>query len=186
MNAPDRELAYLKRMYPTCYSSHCFYDDGGIVGIAYVYTRRVRLVLRFRSGRVLDEVVFHSGMFPDWGAFHWRDHVAQFVSRRKLDDGTHRSERANDVEFASSYPAIHEHLTLDWLDGAARQTSSLGISIDAGQWKARLADRDNGLVAFCSADGFYAVLDALERQLASGTCDWREDRFAGKAGKPKR
>ena len=187
MDASDRELAWLIRTYPRCYSQHCFHDDAGVVGTAYIYTRRVRLVLRYRSGRLIDECTLHSGQFPDWGRFNWREHVAQFVSRRRVDDGTHRCERAVDEEFARSYPAIHEHLTLDWLDGAARQTSSLGISVDSGAFKARLADRDNGLVTFVSGSGFYAVLDALEAALANGTADWREDKFSkASGGKQKR
>lgn len=109
--------------------------------------------------------------------------MAQFVKRLvPVAEGEVVHERAVDEEFARNYPALAEYLTCDWLEGAVRETSTLGISVDAGQWKARLADRDTGLVTFVSSDGFYAVLDALEGRLARGEADWRRDQFA----KPKK
>lgn len=116
----------------------------------------------------------------------WGVHVAQFVKRHvAVAEGEIVHERAMDEEFARNYPALAEYITCDWLEGERRETSTLGISVDAGQWKARLADRDSGLVTFVSGDGFYAVLDALEGRLARGEADWRRDQFAKAKRKPK-
>lgn len=110
--------------------------------------------------------------------------MAQFVRKNAVGaSGEIGGERAVDEAMASDYPALYEYLTLDWLEGQARETATLGVSVDAGQWKVRLADRDNGLVCFVSADGFYAALEALERHLADGSADWRRDQFA-KGKKP--
>jgi hypothetical protein len=126
-----------------------------------------------------------------WGSPEYRQciekglgvHVASFIKRHiAMAEGEVCSERAVDEEFARNYPALAEYLTIDWLEGERRETATLGISVDAGQWKARLADRDSGLVTFVSGDGFYAVLDALEGRLARGEADWRRDQYA----KPKR
>lgn len=126
--------------------------------------------------------------FPRGTYLYWRDQImAQFVRRLSVEtEGGIMHERAVDEAFAQDYPAISEFLTLDWLEGATRQTSTLGVSVDAGQWKVRLADRENGLVCFVSGDGFYAALDALEKALGAGTGDWRSDQFAKPKKSPRR
>ena len=110
--------------------------------------------------------------------------MVQFVQKRlPVPDGEVRGSPVVDSAFSKSYPALHEYLTLDWIDGQRRETSTLGISIDAGRWRGSLRDRDNGLVLWRSADGFDAVLGALERALVNPSeADWREDRYS----RPKR
>lgn len=113
--------------------------------------------------------------------------MAKFVKRLKeTDRGNLVGGRADDPELAKQYPALTEHLTCDWLEGAARQTSTVGISVDGGRWKGRLADRENGLVLFVSGDSFEGVLGALEAALTDPEADWREDQFASKRGGKKK
>jgi len=106
----------------------------------------------------------------------WRPYVADFIKRIKRDPEGVTGAVPVDSEFAARYAAVHEHLTCDWLEGAARRTSSLTVFVDGGRWKGCLSDRENGLVLFVAADGFGGVLDTLERQIRDGTGDWREQR----------
>lgn len=163
------------------YSRHTVLDDGGHLVVVTLFHSFFRM---------------EGGCRWSWGSRHvveiswrrlaaegiprdWRSCVATFVKRVvRMEDGGVRGERAVDLDMEQQYPALHEYLTLDWMDGEARETATLGISVDAGQFKARLADRDAGLVTFVSADGFLAVLEALERQLAAGTADWRRDQYS--------
>lgn len=162
----------------------CLYDDRGVLGHMVVFAGGVQFRASCRWGGELFCSPFYSPWdFPRGTFFYWREEImSQFLRRIAVEaEGGLRHERAVDEAFAQDYPALAEHLTVDWLEGAVRLTSTLGISVDAGQWKARLADRDNGLVCFVSADGFYAVLDALEQCIAQGVADWRVDQYS----KPK-
>lgn len=167
-----------------CLSRHIFLDEEGYLGTRSVHGRGARLTVRHRySGAVLLDVTL-GDRHPDYlqGVQKgWTDVVAKYVRKVERNDSGGVGERALDEAFMADYPALHEYLTLDWTEGQRRETSTLGISVDGGRWKCRLADRDNGLVTFISGDGLYAVLGALERALADGSADWREDQFA----KPK-
>lgn len=113
--------------------------------------------------------------------------MAAFVRRVIHDaEGGVRGERATDESFSNEYPALWEYLSLDWLEGSERLTSTLGLSIDCGQWKARLADRDNGMVCFVSGASYEDTLRALEAALAAGEADWRRDQFAKPRKQAKR
>lgn len=83
---------------------------------------------------------------------------------------------ADDPAFAAKYPALHEYLTLLWVDGKARQASTLLICADEGMWKGCLSDRDADMVLWGTGAGFLQVLETLEGQLASGQARWREKR----------
>jgi len=177
--------------YPKPHSTHCWYDQDGWRGMCGVFFGRYHFTLRHRySGKTaLDVIVWH--WEPGYSRLvrSWRDEVAKFVKRLSdADKGVHGHNAGVDEAMGADYPALHEHLTCDWLDGSRRVTSSLGISVDQGVWKGRLADRENGMVLFRSGDGFYGVLRALEDALVGDTADWREDQFAkpqGKGGKKK-
>jgi hypothetical protein len=174
----------LRRLSPgRAFSWQTIHDDDGFVCRLGIFPNEYRFVGRrtySAVGTLVWSVLRGDPLFEDC-VKDWGQHVAEFVRRCKADaEGGLRGERAVDAEFMASYPALHEHLTLDWLEGSPRETSTLSISCDAGRWKARLCDRDNGLVAFISADGFGDVLAALERGLVSGDADWRTDQFARK------
>lgn len=177
------------RSWPHAFSWHCGYDDGGWICRVGIFRRRYVHVLSHRwSGikPVTLTVWWGSAEYEDCLLF-WGAHVASFVKRLvPLADGDLHGERAVDDDMARDYPALYEYLTLDWLEGAARETATLGVSVDAGQFKARLADRDAGLVTFVSSDTFLGVLEALEGRLAAGTADWRRDQYAkDKKGRKK-
>lgn len=109
--------------------------------------------------------------------------MAKWVKRLAPEDKEGvGSGHAEDLDFASQRPALHEHLTCDWLEGTKRLTSTLGLSTEGGRWKARLADRDNGMVLFVSGDSVEGALDALEKALTGGEADWRVDQYATSKG----
>lgn len=162
-------------------SRHCVYDDSGWWGevILFEYGFRFRLSHRW-SGRVrLDWAC--SAASPTWRRLmpDWRFHVSQFV--RRFEAGEREAAmapKAVDKALAARRPALHEYLTLDWLEGQLRITSTVSISISNGSWRVRLADRENGLVCFVTGESFEGALDALEKVLAAGTADWRVDEYA--------
>jgi len=170
------------------YSRHCWLDEDGLYGECFIGKGyyRFRVTHRWSKHVIWDHYVRGgTEAFYECGR-RWSDYVmAQWVKRAAAPDGVARGERALDEELALSHPALHEHLTLDWLDGGVRETSTLTISSEAGRWRARLCDRDNGLVCFITGDGFHAVLGALERSLVEDTADWRVDQFAKRPGKKK-
>jgi len=180
---------YLRRRFPRRASSHVGWDDGAWICRVDIYTGRYVHVLshRYNSSLPVSWTVWRgTAAFADC-LKHWGAHVASFVKRVvPLADGSVASERAVDEDMARDYPALYEYLTLDWLEGISRETATLGVSVDAGQFKARLADRDAGLVTFVSADSFFGVLEALERHLAAGTADWRRDAYAKPKKSPRR
>lgn len=70
-----------------------------------------------------------------------------------------------------------------WSDGRPRQTASLLIFVDEGQWKACLNDRDSGSVAFVSSSSVGGLLDAISDGLRGDSLDWRRGRDQGKRRK---
>lgn len=83
---------------------------------------------------------------------------------------------ADDTDFRARYPALAEYLTLLFVEGKRRQTATLTLFCELGQFKCCLADRDEGTVLFRSAKSFAGVLEAMEGCLTDGTADWREKR----------
>jgi len=82
---------------------------------------------------------------------------------------------------AARYPNLWEHLTaLAYPDQTARVPSSVSVFLDAGCLKACLKDKDNGLVAFVTADSLTGLLEALEAGLAEESLDWRVDGYGAK------
>lgn len=87
---------------------------------------------------------------------------------------------ARDDDLHGLYPVLHDFLTLQGCEGKARKVGSVSLFAEDGKWKAALNDRDGGLVAFCSADSFAGLLEALDRGLKSGSLDWRDSKFRKK------
>lgn len=90
-----------------------------------------------------------------------------------------------DADFQRRWPAIHEHLSLTEHDGGeTRATSSLTLFCEDGRLKVCLSDKDNGRMAFASADTFQGLLDLLEAGLVTGSMDWRVSRTpSGRGGR---
>lgn len=166
----------------------CVHDDWPYYATATLREREVVVTLSVRdgSGPTLVERFPSCDYPPGELRSHWREYVAKFVAKRVPPAGGELSApEAVDSAFEGDYPGLHEHLTLDWLSGKRRVTSTLTVFCDAGRWKGSLRDRDNGLVCFCSADTFLGVLGALERAVVSGDGDWREEQRGG-GGPPRR
>lgn len=73
------------------------------------------------------------------------------------------------------WPELYHRLVdTEFEGGDPRQTSSLTLFAEDGLFKVCLSEKAEGLVAFCSGDGLFAVLDALEGQLTDGSVDWRK------------
>lgn len=73
------------------------------------------------------------------------------------------------------YPGIWEMLSAPAMpDGSSRQGSTLMIFCQDGSVKGCLNDRDNNLVAFTSASGVDALLQAIETGLQSDQLEWRK------------
>jgi len=174
--------------YPKAFSVQSFpYEDLYRVSCGIFYGR-YHIVIRpmWSKKPILDQVVWYWEHGYEQLVREWRLVVAKFCQRLAAEEkAALTGGRATDSALEQDYPALYEYMTLDWLEGKARQTATIGLSVDAGKWKARLADRENGLVLFVSADGFYEALGTLEKALASGTADWRTDQFAS-PGKGKR
>jgi len=149
------------------------------------YMRKDRLWTLVYSPRgedaILAVVSFHSffaPLFPHTSTEYKT--MAKYLKKAQQAAKKAKKER-KDPFFAEKYEALHEYLTMTaWEDGSERVTSTISLFVDQGQWKARLNDRDGGQVAFVSAEGFIALLEALETALRDGTLDWREDRFSAK------
>lgn len=100
--------------------------------------------------------------------------MSQFVKRAVARKQQIKGKKGiEDKEFAKRWPAIHEFVVLDTLDGAARETSTVTLSREGNVFKAALNDRDQEQSLFVSSDTLFAALDALEAALTSDMADWR-------------
>lgn len=73
-----------------------------------------------------------------------------------------------------------DYLTMLVDPGGERQTSTLTIFAEEGQWKVCLSDRETGMVLFRSGETLFATLDALEKACTSGRADWRAKKGDGR------
>ncbi|AYP28967.1 MAG: hypothetical protein [Circular genetic element sp.] len=77
-------------------------------------------------------------------------------------------------KWGSAFPSLWEFLTsAKYPDGSSRILGSLSIWVDVGCIKACLNDRDQGLVAFATADSPEGLWSALEKGLRDDTLDWK-------------
>jgi len=83
---------------------------------------------------------------------------------------------ASDPEFKRKWPTLSDFLTLTGWSGKQRKSGTLLLFCEDGKWKSCVNDRDGGHYAFCSADSFWGLLDALEGSLKGGGLDWRLSR----------
>jgi len=145
------------------------------------------LVFSLRGQQTIETVVsFHSFFAPPYPHTTTEYTIMAKYLKKAQRQAKKQKKEKTDPFFAEKYEALHEYLTLSvWEDGSSRMTSTISLFTDNGQWKARLNDRDEGTVAFVAAEGFIALLEALETGLRDGTLDWREDRFAAQK-KPKK
>lgn len=98
------------------------------------------------------------------------------MALRKLVDvsGSDKAPALEGGQWSSRWPTVLEFLeAVAWEDGSRRVPGSLTLFCEDGSLKACLSDKDSNRVAFVSARGPEACLDAAEAGLAGGGLDWR-------------
>lgn len=112
--------------------------------------------------------------------------MADFLRKRETRDPS-APLPATSSQLATAMPALWAHLSYgSYPDGSPRERSTLSIFCGDYGLQACLNDRDNGLVAFVTADALEGLLEALERGLASDSVDWRKARSGPSARKGRK
>lgn len=110
--------------------------------------------------------------------------------RDRVDNLNGRGDAAidsADEAFKKEMPTLWEFLTTDkWEDGSSRETGTVFVFREAGQWRACLNDRDSNHVGFVSGDTFKSLWKAVEKQLAEQRVDWRQSRQGRQGGAKRR
>lgn len=174
---PSAGWSYVGSFVSELVRMDCYYGGGRSWGL--VFCQRA-------TRRILESVEVHSWYGPPWRGVEREERiVAKYL--KKAEAAARKSpKRKVDPYFAEKFEALHEFLVLtEWEDKSPRETGTLTLFVDQGQWKARLNDRDGGLVVFLAAEGYIALLEALEAGLREGTLDWRVDKFASARSKKK-
>jgi len=94
---------------------------------------------------------------------------------------------AADPVLARKYPRLVEHLTsLTYDDGEARQTATMLLFTQDGEWRLCLHDRDAEAHLWASGPSLEKTLANLEERLCEDDPGWRAKRGDGKTGKRKK
>lgn len=103
--------------------------------------------------------------------------------RRKLSDQAGPAAwPSQDLSFRERFPNLVEFLSLTTVDGAARETGTLTVSVDGGTLKGCLRDRDVDDYCWFSASTMEELLDFAERAVQGDPrADWRANRGPFKA-----
>jgi hypothetical protein len=81
---------------------------------------------------------------------------------------------SNDPVMSESYPALHEFLTVKRKPGGgSRQTSTLLLLAEDGQWKVCLNDRDACASLWATGISAGDAMAKLEAALQGGSPSWR-------------
>jgi len=101
--------------------------------------------------------------------------MSKFVSRvAATEKGKAAAVKVQDNKLAKDCPALFEYLTLDaWEDGEVRQTATLLLFVEGGQFRGCVNDRENERSLWAGADTFLGLVGALEGRLIDPTADWR-------------
>ncbi len=87
-----------------------------------------------------------------------------------------------DANVRAKYPALLEYLTTTkWEDGSPRETSTLTIFVEGGQFKVAVNDRALKRSVYVTARTLQDALAAAQEAVAGDAADWR----AWNAGKRK-
>lgn len=88
---------------------------------------------------------------------------------------------------AATVPDLAAFLSLSsWPDNSPRELGTLTISVYEGMLRARLCDKDAGIVAFVCARTLLELFQAADRCVGGEGGDWRVDKFASPPRKAKR
>lgn len=150
------------------------YDDG-LLGRAVEGKQCVVL----EAVRIPGWVVLHREVCPQpqlmSSAFHPTESEMSKFLKASLAKAAKQAKATNAGYSAVSpkHPALSEFLTVDQLDGKARQTATLSVFHAQGVLRCFLNDRESRMSLCVSADTFDALLDALEASLTSDDPGWR-------------
>jgi len=106
--------------------------------------------------------------------------------RRKAEMNSAKLNAASGkaAEWGAQFPALWEYLTSDkYPDGGKRQTSTLLLFVDGGEFKAALRDRDTGHTLWVTSATIEDALIDLEASLTSESPQWRKSEYGGGAKK---
>lgn len=108
-----------------------------------------------------------------WG-LPTEDEVSRFLKQalQKAAKSAKAGKEGNAAVFPA-HPALGEFVTIEQVDGKARQTATLNVFYAQGTLRAFLNDRESGLSLCVSADTMAGLLDGLEATLTSDDPGWR-------------
>jgi hypothetical protein len=111
--------------------------------------------------------------------------VEMFLKKRtESGQNGYASNEPNDPEFLVEYAGLWEHLTCHMYEGGGpRVTSTLLVFVEDGLFKLCLNDRDNGQVAFLSAETFSEALKDVDQKIIEGRLEWRMSRVSSRPKK---
>lgn len=164
---------------------HGLWEDGHVAGrVLHLPGNRIVMVAWNRFSLIgMATWSMDSWLYRDLWNQYEGDPMAKFLKNVKTAKKVEKDApyAASDKEFQKTHPAIVEFMTLRKDDaGSARQTSSLLIFCEDGQWKCCLCEREEELTLWASADTLAELLEALEAVLQSPAPQWRS-----KTGKRK-
>lgn len=147
---------------------------------------RVVLVVTHRFSRMM----LSSWPMSSWDYASLEDQLEGELMSRFLKRSEAKKEAADSLHAAADqglereHPAIHEYLTVKRFDdGTERQTATLLVFCEGGQFKICLSDRDTSQTLWASGETLTDALEALEASLQSPSPQWRTS--AGKRQKGK-
>ena len=81
-------------------------------------------------------------------------------------------------------PTVWEFLSVELVDGKARQRSTLSVWVSDGQLTLCLNERDSGMSLYAGGDTLEEAVRTLERRLTSDSPEWRKG-YTGSSKKKK-
>lgn len=118
------------------------------------------------------------GMLLDlWRGEH--EEVMMSFLKRVAEADSAKRQQASKVAatWLSQFPALGEYLTMTkYPDGGQRQTATVLIFCEEGQWKGCLRDRDTSRTLWVTSGSPPEVLSDLEAALQSDTAEWRKEK----------
>lgn len=109
------------------------------------------------------------GRWEAYGVFMSKFVKKALASAKRQQPGT----KCTDANFLDEFPALAEFMTLEFDEGASRQTATLNVFFGLGSFRAFLNDRESQQSLCVTADTFQGVLGAIERALTSDAPGWR-------------
>lgn len=122
-----------------------------------------------------------------WKAYSFitrEDYMARFVNRAVTVGAGDGDDF--DPTFESTYPAVHEYVSLASVDGKPRKTSTMTIMVQNGLWTVFLNDRVAGASLCVTSPTWPDLMARLEEVLNSDCPPWRLQQADGSMTRKKR